>query len=198
MTDERSFRVLMTELVNGREAAAAELVEEYTAALIAVARREISPKLARRVDPEDVVQSAYRSFFVRVGRGEYELGNGKELWKLLLTITLNKARKLGRFHHARKRSVASDQSAQVSTSAIPMAELARSDEPSPEDAAILIEEVSALLQTLPEADRRIIELRLQGYNSVEIAKETHRAERTVRRVLERVEQRLRDECQAGS
>ena len=51
MADERSFRVLMEELTNGREAAAAEIVEEYTAALIAVARREISPKLARRVDP---------------------------------------------------------------------------------------------------------------------------------------------------
>jgi RNA polymerase sigma-70 factor (ECF subfamily) len=197
MTDERNFHQLMTELVNGREGAAAEIVEEYTAALIAVARREISPKLARRVDPEDIVQSAYRSFFVRMGRGEYELGNGKELWKLLLTITLNKARKLGRFHHARKRNVASDQSAGAATTALPLADLARSDEPSPEDAAILIDEVSALLRTLPEADRRIIELRLQGYNSVEIAKETYRAERSVRRVLERVEKRLRDQCPSG-
>ena len=58
MADETSFRVLMTELVDGRNEAAVEIVEEYTAALVAVARREISPKLARRVDPEDIVQSA--------------------------------------------------------------------------------------------------------------------------------------------
>ena len=182
MADETSFRVLMTELVDGRNEAAVEIVEEYTAALVAVARREISPKLARRVDPEDIVQSAYRSFFVRMGRGEYELGNGKELWKLLLTITLNKVRKQGKFHHARKRNVSNDQSAQASSLAAPIADLARSEEPSPHDAAMLVDEVSALLATLREDDRPIIELRLQGFNSVEIAKETGRAERSVRRI----------------
>ena len=50
----------------------------------------------------------------------------------------------------------------------------------------------ALLATLREEDRPIIELRLQGYNSVEIAQEIDRAERTVRRVIERVERRLRE------
>jgi RNA polymerase sigma factor (sigma-70 family) len=197
MADDTSFRVLMDELVGGRESAAADIVAEYTAALVSVARRAISPKLARRIDPEDVVQSAYRSFFVRMGRGEYELGNGKELWKLLLTITLNKVRKQGKFHRAKKRSVSLEQSAGGSTMAAPAAELKRSKEPNPEDAAILIEEVVALLATLRDDDRAIIELRLQGYNSVEIAKETGRAERTVRRAIERVERRLREKGQAA-
>ena len=196
MADGTSFRVLMDELVGGRESAAADIVAEYTAALVSVARRAISPKLARRIDPEDVVQSAYRSFFVRMGRGEYELGNGKELWKLLLTITLNKVRKQGKFHRAKKRSVSLEQSAGPSTIAAPAAELARSTEPNPEDAAILIEAVVTLLATLRDDDRAIIELRLQGYNSVEIAKETGRAERTVRRAIERVERRLREKSEA--
>lgn len=189
MADETSFRVLMTELVQGREAAAVEIVERYTAALVAIARREINPQLARRVDPEDVVQSAYRSFFVRMGRGEYELGNGTELWKLLVTITLNKVRKQGKFHHAQKRNVSRDESAQGSGS-VPLADLARSAEPGPEDAAMLIDEVAALLAGLRPDDRPVIELRLQGYNSVEIAKETGRAERSVRRILERVSRTL--------
>ena len=190
MADDTSFRLLMNELAKGREAAAVEIVERYTAALVAVARREINPQLARRVDPEDVVQSAYRSFFVRMGRGEYELGNGKELWKLLVTITLNKVRKQGKFHHAQKRNVSKDESAQVSGRGVPLADLARSAEPNPEDAAILIDEVAALLASLRPEDRAIIELRLQGYNSVEIAKQTGRAERSVRRILERVSRML--------
>lgn len=187
----------MSGLADGREEAAADIVSEYTAALVSVARRAISPKLARRIDPEDVVQSAYRSFFVRMGRGEYELGNGEELWKLLLTITLNKVRKQGKFHRAKKRDVSVEQSAGASSLAVPAAELARSTEPSQEDAAILVEEVVALLGTLRDDDRAMIELRLQGYNSVEIAKETGRAERTVRRVIERVERRLREKGQAS-
>jgi len=191
MADETSFRVLMDELVNGREAAAVEIVEKYTAALVAIARREINPKLGRRVDPEDVVQSAYRSFFLRMGRGEYELGNGQELWKLLVTITLNKVRKQGKFHHAQKRNVSRDESAGGSGCGPPRADLARSTEPSPEDAAMLIEEVSALLSGLQPDQRPLIELRLQGYTSVEIAKQTGRAERSVRRILERVSKQLR-------
>jgi RNA polymerase sigma-70 factor (ECF subfamily) len=179
----------MTELVQGREAAAVEIVERYTAALVAIARREINPQLARRVDPEDVVQSAYRSFFVRMGRGEYELGNGTELWKLLVTITLNKVRKQGKFHYAQKRNVSRDESAQGS-GGVPLADLARSAEPGPEDAAMLIDEVAALLAGLRADDRPVIELRLQGYNSVEIAKETGRAERSVRRIMERVSRTL--------
>lgn len=196
MADQSSFHVLMSELVEGRDDAAAEIVAEYTAALVSVARQSISPQLARRIDPEDVVQSAYRSFFVRMGRGEYELGNGKELWKLLLTITLNKVRKQGKFHRAKKRNVSVERSACNSTMAVPLAELAVSSEPTQEDAAMLIEEVVALLETLREEDRAIIELRLQGYNSVEIARETGRAERTVRRSIERIERRLREKHHA--
>lgn len=192
MTDETSFRALMNDVIAGREVAAGEIVSKYTAELVAVARREISPKLARRIDAEDAVQSAYRSFFIRMGRGEYELGNGKELWKLLLTITLNKVRKQGKFHHAKKRNVTNDES-RAATGVAPEANLAESQEPSPQDAAMLVDQVSALLNSVRDDERPIIELRLQGYNSVEIAKEIGRADRSVRRILERIEQRLQEQ-----
>ena len=196
MTDETSFRALMNDVVAGREDAAGEIVSRYTAELVAVARREISPKLARRIDAEDAVQSAYRSFFVRMGRGEYQLGNGKELWKLLLTITLNKVRKQGKFHHATKRSVVNDES-RAASGAAPVENLAQSQEPCPQDAAMLVDQVSALLNSVRDDERPIIELRLQGYNSVEIAKETGRADRSVRRILERIERRLREQSMTG-
>ena len=38
--------------------------------------------------------------------------------------------------------------------------------------------------------RPIVELRLQGLSSAEIAKETQRSDRTVRRILDRVRNRL--------
>src|SRR5262252_1081762 len=48
----------------GDEAASRELFDRYLARLTALARTRISPKLDTRFDADDVVMSAYRSFFV--------------------------------------------------------------------------------------------------------------------------------------
>ena len=79
-------------------------------ALVAVARKQMGAKLARRVDPEDIVQSTYRSLFTRVQNGEYDLGGGEDLWKLLVTIALNKVRRKSKFHRAAKRDMNMDRS----------------------------------------------------------------------------------------
>lgn len=189
---QASFRDLVDDLMVGDDSAAEKIVEEFTPALVAVARREIGPKLGRRIDADDIVQSAYRSFFVRMQNGEYDLGNGASLWKLLLTITLNKARSQGRFHRAQKRDIGRDWSSGGSTSGPSFEDLARCNAPGPADAAIFIEEVATFLGSLSPEYRPIVELRLQGLSSVEIAKETHRSDRTVRRILDRVRNRLSD------
>ena len=77
-----------------------------------------------------------------------------------------------------------------SSSELPLADLARGEEPDPQDAAMLIEAVEELLAGLKEGDRPIVELRLQGYTTPEIAKETGRAERSIRRILEHLKQKL--------
>src|ERR1700679_4129725 len=47
----------------GDQQAATEMFHRYANRLILLARSRLSPRLSHRVDPEDVVQSAYRSFF---------------------------------------------------------------------------------------------------------------------------------------
>jgi RNA polymerase sigma-70 factor (ECF subfamily) len=188
MSETESFEQLMQSLVAGDHSAAETIVREYTSALVHVARREIGAKLGRRIDAEDVVQSAYRSFFLRMEQGEYDLGSGSELWKLLLTIMLNKVRRQGNFHLAQKRSIAKELSAHERQ--VDAANRVESREPPPEAAVMLIDELHSFLQTLVPEDRRVVELRLQGFSTVEIARETERAERTVRRVLEQIRKRL--------
>lgn len=46
----------------GQSEAATAIFDRYVARLIALARSRIGAKLGRRVDAEDIVQSAYRSF----------------------------------------------------------------------------------------------------------------------------------------
>jgi RNA polymerase sigma-70 factor (ECF subfamily) len=63
-------------------------------------------------------------------------------------------------------------------------------EPSPEEAALLAETVEALLRGLDEHERQIIEMSLQGYSTQEISASLGRAERSVRRLRERVRLQL--------
>ncbi len=187
MSHEQSFRILLDQLRNGDEDAAAQIVEEHTASLVAVARRQMGGRLARRVDPEDILQSVYRSLFVRVQKGEYELGSGRDLWKLLVTMTLNKVRRSSKFHGAEKRNMSHDQSVRSDVNPL---DHAGADEPGPEEAAMLVDEVRSFLDSLRPQDRPVVELRLQGLNSIEIAEQTGRAERSVRRILQQIQQKL--------
>ncbi|MFO0845256.1 MAG: hypothetical protein U0797_23215 [Gemmataceae bacterium] len=69
----------------------------------------LSARLARHVDPEDVVQSAYRSFAAREGR--FTLSRGGDLWRLLVAITVHKVRRLAEHFAAAKRSAARESDA---------------------------------------------------------------------------------------
>lgn len=81
---------LLTRWQRGDHQAAAELYHRYASRLIGLARSRLSSQLARRIDPEDVVQSVYRSFLAAARDGHYEVQNGAGLWHLLVTITLHK------------------------------------------------------------------------------------------------------------
>ena len=89
MSDPKSHELLDQFLAGNSEAAAA-IFDRYVERLLALARTRIGVKLRRRVDPEDVVQSAYRSFFVHAQNSEYQLDRSGDLWRLLARTTMNK------------------------------------------------------------------------------------------------------------
>src|SRR5262245_34099594 len=93
----------------GDQQAAAELFRRYADRLIALARSRLSRKLAQRVDPEDVVQSAYRSFFADTRAGRYALERGGDLWQLLVAITLHKLQLQVKKNNRQKRAVEREQ-----------------------------------------------------------------------------------------
>ncbi|MEZ6126232.1 MAG: ECF-type sigma factor [Planctomycetaceae bacterium] len=55
---------LFASLVDGEASAANEVFHRYLQRLNRLARTRLAPQLNARVDPEDIVMSAYRSFFV--------------------------------------------------------------------------------------------------------------------------------------
>lgn len=159
----------------GDEGAAREIFERYLVRLTALARSRLAPRLARRTDPEDIVLSAYRSFFVGARNGRFVLQRSGDLWRLLVSITLHKLYRQVKKHSAESRDVQREEMLGEN--------VAFSQEPTVEEAVALADELEAILKPLDPLLRRVLELRLQGQSLEEIAAITMRSERTVRRSL---------------
>lgn len=192
MSDTHAGHSVVTRLRTGRDSAVAQVVDRYTERLLAVAGRQIGRKLARRIDAEDILQSTYRSFFRRTSKGEYELDSESDLWRLLVTITLNKVRRQAKFHTAARRDMLREHSAAATSAPAAMNPRHGMEkvQPPPSEVAVLNEEMELFLGGLRPRDRAIVTLRLEGYSTKEIATQLSRAERSVRRVLHRIHRRL--------
>ena len=194
MKDDESIE-LMKQWQAGDEQAAEAMFNRYVGRLVALARSRLSGKMQRRVEPEDVVQSAYRSFFRKAGDGQFTLGESGDLWKLLAAITVNKVRGQVEFHTAKKRGINAETSTD-GTSQFRVRPEVIGDDPSPQDAAAIVEELEAVMTGLDETQRRILELSLQDMSESEISAEVQRSGRTVRRTLLQIrsdlENRLKD------
>jgi RNA polymerase sigma-70 factor (ECF subfamily) len=183
-----SFIALMARLRDGEDAAAREVFCRYAGRLVGLARLHLDRRLLHRVDPEDVVQSAYKSFFLRQRDGRLEVGDWNSLWSLLTLITLRKCADRVQYLRAERRDIARE--APATPGQPEVGQLAVDREPLPEEAALLAETVEELFRTLDEDERPILELSLQGYSVTEISEMLGRAQRSVRRLRERIRKRL--------
>ena len=176
--DETSAE-LLARYGDGDDDAATEMFGRYVERLTLLARSRLSPKLAARTDPEDVVMSAYRSFFVGAQRGQFSLRRSGDLWRLLVSITLHKLYRGAKHHSAEMRSVDSERHISLEHAA----DTLHSREPTPDEAITLADELESIMSGLDSFGQRVLELRLQGERIAEIAADTGRSERSVRRTL---------------
>ena len=182
---EATDRTLLRRFRHGQSDASTKLYLRYVERLRALAASQSSPDLARRVDPEDIVQSVFRTFFRRVSLGQYAVPDGEEIWKLLLVIALNKVRATAAHHKAAKRDVRRTTGGESYDRAI-------ESEPGGDEAALqaLKMVVEELLEGQTEAHRKMIEMRIEGYEVTEIAEASERSKRSVERVLQDFRKRL--------
>jgi RNA polymerase sigma-70 factor (ECF subfamily) len=184
-----SFADFLTRLRSGDAAAARELFGRFTHQLIALALRRLDAGMRHKVDPEDVVQSAYKSFFVRYGSGNLDVANWNSLWGLLTLITMRKCAERAAYHRAACRDTRREVSPPPGDGAGSWVDpLGR--EPTPEEAAVLSETIGQLLSALDEEERPVLEMSLLGYTTREISERLGRAERTVRLLREGIRHRL--------
>lgn len=153
----------------------ARLYHEFAERLLHRVRCSLPASLAGRTDAEDVVQSVFRRLIARYGQEGYAVPAGHELWKLLLTIAMNKIRDEDSYYRALRRDVRRTR---------PMDSRKSSEgQVDPEDTSLrmVIEDLVAPLSS----DRRAaVELRLDGHDFKEIAARVGRSKRTIERYLQ--------------
>jgi RNA polymerase sigma factor (sigma-70 family) len=190
-------RDLLSRFRAGEDSAADAIFDRYVEQLLKLARRRIAPRLARRIDPDDLVQSAYRSFFVHARNGDYVLQRAGDLWRLLVAITLHKLYGQIEQHTAQRRDVYREEEVEADvTSGTRNEPIAI--EPSPSEAAELAEQLRLAMERLGPGERAVLEMRLAGWTIEDMARQTNRSKRTVRRFLENARRRLEQQLECGA
>jgi DNA-directed RNA polymerase specialized sigma24 family protein len=189
-SDARALRGLK----KGDAEAIERLWADYFQRLVALARKVLPKDSRRAADEEDVALSAFQSFCKGAAAGQFpKLDDREDLWRLLVVITLRKARRTARRGQAQKRGggirthspfIAAD----GMNSSSSMAELLGAG-PTPEFAAEVAEECERLLGQLGDAQLRSIALlKMEGYTVAEIADRLSCGHRSVERGLQLIRQ----------
>lgn len=191
MDEEERWQRLIQGLRAGDNDVIREFCDQYGALLHRVAEKRLPAGLRRRVGPEDVVQSACRTFLRRAQGGEFHLSDSEGLWRLLCAITLTKVREQARFHLRRKRGLNQEvDPIPAGSQASPSVWHPADRGPTPQESAEFTDQLSQLLGSMDEEERQVVDLKLQDCTNEEVAERLGCSERTVRRLLKRVQSQL--------
>jgi RNA polymerase sigma factor (sigma-70 family) len=193
MSSEGSVTRWLTSLKGGDTAAAQPLWERYHRQLVALARQKLQAARRREADEEDVVQSAFHSFFRGAARGRFpRLNDRDDLWRLLVVITARKALDQLAHQHSKRQGGGTVQGESRIFPGKPGCDEAAIEqvvgaEPTPEFAAQVAEQYQRLLDLLGDDTlRQVAVWKMEGLTNDEVAERLDCSRRTVARKLETI------------
>ena len=190
MPEDRPFDRVMSDLRGGDPDAARAVFDRFARRLAGLAAARLPGAARSKVDPEDVAQSVFRTFFRRHRAGEFTPDHWDALWSLLAVLAARKCgHQVGHLFAAKR-----DAHREVAPTS-PVGDSAAGWEPegadpTPAEAVLYDETVSHFLAGLNERERPIVELRLGGLTIPEVAGKVGASERSVHRILAGVRSRL--------
>jgi DNA-directed RNA polymerase specialized sigma24 family protein len=193
MSSEGSVTRVLGQIQAGDRAAVEQLWQRYFHRLVKLARTRLPGVVRRVVDGEDVALSVIESFCRHAEAGRFpEVRDRDSLWRLLVVLTARKAAHQVRDETCQKRgggavvslpAVGSDEEDTLLGEAL-------SREPTPELAALMVEQCQRLLDALPNEElRQVAVLKMEGYSNAEIAARLDVVDRTVKRHLNNIRSR---------
>lgn len=185
MAEERGdeFTRLMADVQCGSSDAVRKLLDLYSGHIYRSIRRTLSRKLRSKFDSDDFAQAVWASFFanydacIRFSRPERLVG-------FLARMARNKV-----IDEGRKRLAAAQRERSLDQSDAAAAHMIPGRTARPSTAISAGEQWNQIIAGQPSYYRRVAELRADGATQQEIAAELQMTERTVRRVLRRLQQR---------
>lgn len=169
-----------------------ELVHRFAERLAALAQRHISQRLRHKVEPEDITQSVFRTFFRRRRKGEFEVHDWNRVWGLLVRLAICKCRNRAIYLQAQRRDVRKEfsldsQEEHDSTGQFQL----QGTRTYPDEEAAAAEVLETFFEKLDADDQTILAKHLAGCCSPTISVQVGCSEQTVRRRMQQMERQLR-------
>lgn len=190
MSRAADFARLLNKVQGGDEGAATELFERYHKVLIRTLRMRLdNTALQAQVDVEDVVQTVFKSLFVRLRLKDeqYQLADEKNLINLILRMAHNKLTAKQRRHQARpdaRRSGAAFDS-----------QIEAAGERTPSERLSAQELLEEALKRMTDEERQILQLRDEKLEWEEVAARLDGTAEGRRKQWERARHRIAAELQ---
>ncbi len=182
MTDQLSSdQILVARMRAGDDQAAAEVYHRYVKRVFGLVHRQMADRLKAAVQPEDIVQSVFKSIFRGLNSGDYDAPESGTLWHLVAIVAVHKVRRNARRRNAGKRDDRKTQSLDALTHFDP------SGSTSPEEFEIAVRES---IEGLKPIEQQVALLRVQGYAVEEISNKLERSRRGVERTLQKIREKL--------
>ena len=189
MTDATDFDLLLAAARSGDETAMQRLIQQYEPELRIVARNRLGQALRPHLDTIDLVQSVHRSLMIGLRGARFDISSPEKLIALAVTIVQRKAAKHWRHLKRQQRLSGHDDSTDDLVNTILSLRTERDDLTS----EIATRELLAQwLEKVDAIERRLIELRLEGYSTVEIAQTLDLDPDVLRVKLSRLRKRMRE------
>ncbi|OYP28317.1 RNA polymerase sigma factor [Rhodopirellula sp. MGV] len=179
-------RSLVVAVRDGNEQAASILYDRYARRVFGLVRSKIGTKIGVVTEPEDIVQSVFKSVFRGMQSGNYDAPPGSTLWNLLAVIAVRKLTNQANHHTRQRRDISRNVSLEAASDGIKDS----IDQTSMEFLEICIRES---LESLRPIDREILTLRIAGHSIEEIHQKTNRSRRTIERSLQRSREQLAEQ-----
>ncbi|MEQ1826047.1 MAG: sigma-70 family RNA polymerase sigma factor [Pirellula sp.] len=167
LPSKNDFSELLSRAALGDSTAQSDICQQYERQVRIVARVLLGPQLRSHLDTMDLIQSVHRSLLIGIKNEKFSIASPDKLVGLACTIVRRKvARKWRMFR--RQANATKLPSGDVSYLTSVISSIANPHS-GPAEIAEFNDQLSKLCESLHEIERKMLEMRLDGYTTGEVA-----------------------------